>query len=405
MLRHTSGRWLTGLLVPLAALVLPFHPGGDTTTGLVYVSTNDGISVLDSSSGEETRLANNAMPSGDWSLVVGAHRTTKGTSVLAIDPSSYSPLRQQQFDGNLQVRAVSHSGDIVALMPKRYRNDGVYAPGNRRSTKIVVTRLHGELPNTYNLDANVEPEAFSADGTALFVIQYKPAMNPDRYRVRRLDLGTGQLSDVYTNDKLIQGDMRGVAYDQAAAPDGSKLYTLYRKHTGETFVHLLDLVNQTAQCVLLPNNFGQDAAAMAITTRPDGAVFVVDPVVREIAELDPQRHGVASNRSYKGIKSDRPVVAAATDQAIFVASGNKVVELSEPGLEVQATRTVDSRVESLLVGSNQVLYIALRDRLIGMRLDSLYAIREQLLDVKIDGIRGIGDALPQTAKGTVECAC
>jgi hypothetical protein len=288
--------------------------------------------------------------------------------------------------------------------PRRYGDEGIYAPARRQETRIVVTRLAG-TPRTYDVAANIEPEAFSADGRALFVIQYKPALDPDRYRVRRLDLMTGELEDVFTNDKLIQGDMRGRAFDQAAAPDGSKLYTLYRKHTGETFVHLLDLVNQTAQCVLLPSNFGTDAAAMAITTAPDGAVFVVDPQVQEIAELDPARHGVAQSLPYRAPEYGEPVVAAASAESIFVASTNHVAQLRRHDLGVIDTWTLENEVEAIHASASGILYIALPDRLLAVSLSDVAEGLLPVLDVKIDDIRGIGDALPVTAKGSVQCAC
>ena len=407
MLRFTNARWATALLVPLV-MVVPLHAGDGPHRDLVYLATDRGVAVVDSTTGEKTLSAKNAMPSGDWSLVVGTHRAKGRTIVDVMDPAGGAPVMQQQIDGNLEVRAVSHQGDLVALMPRdpeKYGNDGVYAPASRTTTRIVVTRLDGMDPYSFDLDANVEPEAFSADGSALFVIQYLPPMDPDRYRVRRLDLVTGELADVFTDDKLIQGDMRGTAFDQASAPDGSRLYTLYRKHTGETFVHLLDLVNHTAQCVLLPNHFGTKPAAMAITARADGAVFVVDPAVHEIAELAPEHHGVAQSRPYDALDGDDRVVAAATDDAIFVGSGNEVVELREPGLEPGGRWELDSEVEALHVGANGILYIAVRDRLLAVARDDIASVAEPLLEVEVDGIRGIGDSLPVTAKGTVDCAC
>ena len=408
MLRHASGRWITGLLLPLIAVALPLHGGGSSRGDLVYVSTDDGVAIVDSATGSSTLDAKHAMPSGDWSRVIGTHHARHGTLVESIDPTGVEPVVRQKLDGNLRVRAVSHEGDLIALMPRdpeHYGNDGVYAPARRESTRIVVTTFDGRDPRPFDLDANVEPEAFSVDGTALFVIQYLPPMDPDRYRVRRLDLATGDLGDVFTHDKLIQGNMRGLAFDQAAAPDGTKLYTLYQKYTGETFVHLLDLQNQTAQCVLLPNSFGGHAADMAITARPDGAVFVVDPIVHEIAELDPVRHGVAQTRKYDAPKGDGPVVATATGDAIFVARGDEIAELGEPGLAPANRWSFDSDVEAIHVSADRILYIAVRDRLIAITLAGESSTLDPLLDLEVDGISGIGESLPVTSKNTVQCAC
>ena len=117
----------------------------------------------------------------------------------------------------------------------------------------------------------MEPEAFSLSGDALFVIDFVPPLAPERYRVARLDLSRGAVDDVRSTEKELQEPMRGTARAQAVAPDGQRLYTLYeRDATGnapaEAFVHVLDLVSETATCVDLPPEFATD---------PLGAVAVL----------------------------------------------------------------------------------------------------------------------------------
>ncbi len=134
-------------------------------------------------------------------------------------------------------------------------------------------------------------------------------------------------------------------------------------------------------------------------------MFVVDPAVQEIAELAPEHHGVAQSRPYDAPDGNGPVVAAATDDAIFVGSGDEVVELRGPGLEPGGRWTLDAEVEALHVGANGILYYAVQDRLLAVARDDIASVAEPLLEVEVDGIRGIGDSLPVTAKGTVDCAC
>ena len=125
----------------------------------------------------------------------------------------------------------------------------------------------------------------------------------------------------------------------------------------------------------------------------------------EIAQLDPVHHGVAQRRPYLALDEDGPVVATATSDAIFLGIGTEVVQLHEPALERVARWTLDAPVESVHAGTNGVLYIAVGDRLLAVRLNQLGSIDDPLLDVEVDGIRGIADALPVTSKGSVDCAC
>ena len=377
--------------------------------GLLYLRTQHGVSVVDSSTGEATFSARNALPTSNWSLVVRARSAAGHSTVVeAVEPGSGEVYASQAFDGSLDVRAVSSTGSLVALMPHEARHEGgngLYRPASRDHTQIVVSRLDGTAAHTINLAANVEPEAFSTDGTALFVIRYSPALHPDRYRVTRLDLATGELGDVYTNEKELQGTMRGIAYTQALAPDGTKLYTFYRKPNGEAFVHVLDLAGQRANCVDLPEGFGKDPSAVAITTSASGdRVVVVDGARRQIVDVDPNLLKIVSSHRFDGMApTHHPVSATATANGVFVSTDSSVVELRRSNLQRVRTWSTKSSVRSLHLGANGLVLVAERDRVTA--IDPRSRGRGWSVEIPGGGIRTVADALAATAKGSVQCAC
>ena len=197
-----------------------------------------------------------------------------------------------------------------------------YRPEGRATTELVVVRFDGSTPRHLQLTGNVEPEALSSDGSTIFALDYRPALSPDRYRVRRVDVATGLISDVPSNDKEIRGDMQGVARTQALSPDGSRLYTLYTVPGDQPreFVHVLSLDAQTANCVDLPVPFGRDTGSMALAPSPDGLhLYVADATHRVLADVDTQALTVTRTARLRvgGSRQDA-VSMTTTDGSVFV---------------------------------------------------------------------------------------
>lgn len=410
MRRSFLARWMStfGLFAVVVSIGtgLPEHSGGGH---LLYLATGRGVTVVDSSSGNTTLSARDALPTGDWSLVVRARpEGPQATQVEAVEPATGTVLRTQRLDGALNVRAVSRAGDLVALMPvenKQQAGEGLYRPVGRDHSRIVLSRIDGTPAHVIDLAANVEPEAFSTDGTALFVIQYSPPLHPDRYRVRRLDLQSEQLNDVYTTDKELQTDMRGIARTQVLARDGSRLYTLYTKSNGEAFVHVLSLDQQFANCVDLPKGFGSEPGAMAITTTTDGSrIVVIDGSRRKVAEISDATLHVIRSGAFTGLRPRRGgIVAAAAPGKLFVGRGRTVVELYEGTFRPVRDWTFGASVQALHLGTTGVLFVAGSDRITA--IDPRGSARPRSFEVATRGIRTIGDSLPATSKGSVNCAC
>jgi hypothetical protein len=105
---------------------------------------------------------------------------------------------------------VSATGTLVALTA-----EGSHRPAGRERTTIVVADSSGARPaREFDLAGNFEPEAFSADDAYLFVLEYLPANAPEHYRVRRVELATGQVQPLLLRDKQLipasaEEEMRG----------------------------------------------------------------------------------------------------------------------------------------------------------------------------------------------------
>ena len=400
-----AGAVLAGTQIPSA----PPAPGQ-----LLYLQTRSGITALDTRSGDTAYTAPHATASGSWSRLVVAGDVGQGSTLVeALDPATGRTQESVQVLGHYAVRSVARAGDQAVLVPaegnRRHVTNAPYRPAGRATTELVVVRFDGSSPRRLNLTGNIEPEAFSTDGSTIFALDYRPASSPDRYRVRRIDVATGEISDVPSNDEEVRGDMRGIAQTQALSPDGSRLYTLYTLPGAEpkSFVHVLSLDAQTANCVDLPAPFGRDTDGMALAPSPDGAhLFVADATHRVVADVDTQQLAVVDTAP---VRLDRhgtgPVSITATADAVFVARGKQVSRLDAATLTSTRTWTAGGTVTGVQAAPEpNLLYVARRDRVLevdgrtGRTLDTMRT-RDTL------GIGHVGYTLPDTGITSYQCAC
>ena len=238
--------------------------------------------------------------SPDESTLVGV-ATVKGTTEVLAGPTPETLKVVALVEGEWAVRTVSFDGSRVALGAPLRTDETIYEPGGRSETTVVVVNLKTGGTRHLNQSGNLEPEAFSTDGRGLYVIDHRPALSPEYYRVTYIDLGTGERADVYGPDKKpLDEDMQGTGRDQVYHPIGEFLYTVYtRQNVSEHgdhphlagFVHVLSLANQFAICVDLPTGFGQGANA-TISVNPHGTeIYVVDPNAKRVAVLAPRDEG------------------------------------------------------------------------------------------------------------------
>ncbi|WP_229071181.1 hypothetical protein [Actinoplanes sp. DH11] len=201
-----------------------------------------------------------------------------------VDPATGAALRGFGHGGGWLPRAISADGRLCALAP----TGPVPVPPARAWSPILVSGPDG--PRKLRLPGVVEPDAFTADGSGLFVLEWLPATAPDHYRVRLLDLATGRLDPLNTRDKTpvpagAEEEMRGEGRQAVLSADRTMLFTLYTHQPGHAhtrdlvsgrpgnahaFVHVLHLVDRWAYCLDLPHPFGESPAqahAIAADTR------------------------------------------------------------------------------------------------------------------------------------------
>jgi len=402
-------RTMAGIGMALVALVVvPEAVAADgEAVPRLFFQTAEGITAFDLQRGQAAYSAPSARPSGDWSVLVSPTLSRGTPHVRVVNALDGSIVREFAVDEPLHPRVVSFRGDLVALSPHAPGSDG-RQPGRAR-TSLVVASTDGGSTRTYDLPGNVEPEAFSSDGRALFVIDYLPPLAPDRYQVRRLDLATGAVGPVVSPDGATQGQMPGVARTQVMAPDGSRLYTLYTSQTATgaayAFVHVLDLDEQWAHCVDLPRPFGEAPGAMGITIAPDGEdVYVADVAAGRIAAvptgpLTVERVGRLSVRDHH-----RTPYLAADGSLVHVAAGRTLLSVHRGSLVLRNHAAVPSAVHGLVRPADApLLYVARRHAVDA--LDPATGVVTTTVTVELPHLAGVGSATPPVGGDTVKCAC
>ncbi|MGH2756174.1 MAG: hypothetical protein ACRDI3_00115, partial [Actinomycetota bacterium] len=319
------------VLLSIGSLILPAcgDPYKAAAVDTLFFKTARGVAVLDAGAAAPSFSGGNAVPSSDWSTVVRSVVRRKTTRITALDPHSGFTRWKREVAGSLRVKIVSPDGSLVAMGPT---GEAFYRDGRRR-TVMMIDGSRLARPNGIVLAGNYEPEAFSTDGKSLFVIRYLPARDPNRYQVRRLDLTTEQVEDVYTPDAHLQEAMGGTARIQAASSDGKRLYTLYTLENEDggshAFIHVLSLDELWAHCIDLPSEFASmPEKATAITVSPDNQrVFVANSAADLVAEIDAESLEVTRTAAVTLGSSRRSHAVHDGNSTLFLAGAQEVLAL------------------------------------------------------------------------------
>ena len=221
------------------------------------------------------------------------------TQVDTFDPQSGDVVDTFMVDGQWQVSGTSPDGRWLALAEvvtegEKFRR--ILTGDWRTEIKIIAAAGEDEaarVAHSLQLDGNFEVEGIANDGTALYLIQHLPAVNPDHYLVRLFDLTVEELDPTPLRDKrFINEVMAGYAWGSVTAPDGSWLLTLYLS-TGRNaaFIHALNLDTRVTLCLDLPSGDGDFAQLQHYTMAlsPDGrTIYAANPALGVVAELSLQ---------------------------------------------------------------------------------------------------------------------
>ncbi len=245
-----------------------------------------------------------SLASHDGSII--AYMSSGSDGVLRARTGAGQELSAVPIGGGYELRSLSTDGSLAALWR--------LSPDAERlnvavSDIVVVNTVIGELISRVRLEGLVEPEAFSTDGRVLFVLDSQvdvptdsdAAGEPDQYRIRPLDLASGELGQMLGPTKdPVDEEMNGIGGRQIWGPTGTRLYTVYvrqnHSHGSESnggsndgdhqigFVHVLDLVEEWAFCLRLPEGFGQGRlSSTALAVRTGGDIVVLDLQAGQVA--------------------------------------------------------------------------------------------------------------------------
>ncbi len=340
-----------------AATVTALVRDGEPPADVLVLGDDGAVTSVDPSSGLPQYSLADASVSADGSAVYQTVETEAGTEVRQVDPTTGLAVGATLVKPGLAIRTVSPDGGAVALMEPPTVAGGLYVPEPRTETSITVVWQDRPEPAVFDLEGNFEPETFTLTEDTLYLLEYWPPLEPDRYYVRQLDLASGVVRDVFSPQVELQPEMRGRARAQAIAPDSSVLYTLYTIPAGDdpvhdltapngtddarwAFVHVLSLEEDWSYCVFLPVPIGTTSeAAVSMAISPEGhQLYVVDAATQTVAVIDTSALVVTRSTPVPALRpQEEPTeLAVGPDGTLYVASPWSVVAVS-PDLATLST--------------------------------------------------------------------
>ena len=233
-----------------------------------------------------------------------------------------------------------------------------------------VTRLAHQV----GLAGNFAVDTLSATGDALFVIQYLPAVKPDRYQVRLFDLTTGTLQAGALVDKRAPDEVMAGQRWQAVAPvDGSWLFTLYLRTKNNTaFIHALDTQYKFTVCFDLPTVNGntlEQLRAYTLALAPNGqTIYAANPALGIIAKVDLNSFEVTSAASFapgpSALSASAPVNYGVADKRrLYFTGGKNIWTFDATSQMVTSLSSLDTFISGLALGRDgQRLFVARPDQ-------------------------------------------
>ena len=155
-------------------------------------------------------------------------------------------------------------------------------------------------PHEFRLDGDFSFDALSPDGRTMYLINYVSPRDPTEYDVRAFDLVRERLVGGPITDPDEGGEeMYGYALSRVTSEDGRWAYTLYQGRE-YPFIHALDTVNGTADCIDLDTVAARDMYALGlerggdrelVVTKRGTPVAIVDPETHEVSEPEAAQPG------------------------------------------------------------------------------------------------------------------
>ncbi len=385
-------------------------PGG--APDVLVVDVADGVTAVRGAQVAPALAA--GVLSLDSSRLFSAEAAGDSTTLRTIDTRSGSLVGTQRLAGRWVPRAGAADGRLVALTAPDGPGATAFLPAGRRRTEVVVAGPDTEIVRL-DLPGNLVPDAFTAAGDGLFVLDWLPATAPHHYRVRCVDFASRALTPLNTIAKVpvppgAEEEMAGEGRLAVFNREQSMLYTLYthqpdHRHTRDriagrstgvhAFVHSLHLTQRWAYCVDLPAPFGEGAgAAHTIAAAPgEHSVYVLDAASGSLAVINAAMLGSGAPQPPAVVsvpRSSGTAYAAAAGDLLFLSGDSSVHVVSPRDGSVVATWPVAGEIRGLAAGRDgSRLYVGRPDRV--TMLDA--ATGAGLGDVAVPGLVALRRAI------------
>lgn len=223
--------------------------------------------------------------SADGTTHVSTQSTRSGTVVNVFDATTGKLHEPVEFEGNWHLRVVSPNGRFYVM---DWKDED---PDHFQTHIQVVDLLSGRVIEEMHLDGNFEVEAIDNEGTAVFLINHLPAINPQKYQVRFYDLEASRLDENVLRDKrVIEEFMTGYAWGTVTSTNGEWLMTLYMNtKRNQAFVHALNLNNRWTLCLNLPslNSDFETLQQYTIAISPDNRMlYAANPALGRVVGIN-----------------------------------------------------------------------------------------------------------------------
>jgi len=183
-----------------------------------------------------------AVKAGDASTLVRANPMSDGAVAMSQTMSGAFGVPTLTADGPGSGMLRDGSAFILQSMGLQATTQFVFL-----RTADLSTREQINLKGTFGFDA------FSPDGTMMYLIQHSTTQDIQHYIVRGYDLSAHKLLPGRIADKTQKSwVMQGWAVSRVESTNGRWAYTLYANPGGTPFVHALDTVKGVAHCVGVP---------------------------------------------------------------------------------------------------------------------------------------------------------
>jgi hypothetical protein len=377
---------------------------------LLLLSGRQEVVALDTSDGTVSYRGHNGVAAPDRSAIA----QVIGRQVSVVDPATGVARWSHPVAEARRVRVVAPGGRMVALV------DSMLPTPSSARARTTITIADSAGARDLVLEGNLDPEAFTRDGTTMVAVEYLPAMNPDHYSVRLVDLATGEVRPVpdqpgHFPDNSPRPRMRGYARTQVSSPDGRFLYTYYSSSEPINedhehyfaFVHVLDLELGEAYCIDLAPPFGTgpgDTSAPALTLTPDSRrLLVTDRVTGALAAIDTTTLDVlATSALVPALAPEWLPVATASGDSLYLGLGRELLRINPSTLRTIDTIETEAPITGLKMDrTGEVLYAVTTANI------SLLDPQGSAIDAWALPLEG-GGADPAVAipgSGAYQCAC